>query len=88
MVLSMLIVSALYGARSQEFHSPRHMCCDNKSDLIWFSNSFNICAPGTSDDDEELVFAASQCEAQLNTGVAYDTNAHIKRMFCENIFNY
>ncbi len=29
----MLIVSALYGARSQEFHSSR---CDNKSDLIWF----------------------------------------------------
>ncbi len=35
------------------------------------------------DDDEELVFAASQCEAQINTGVAYDTNAHIKRMFFE-----
>ncbi len=56
---------------------------------IVHSNSFNICAPGTSvpaaeDDDEELVFAASQCEAQLNTGVAYDTNAHIKRIFCEN----
>lgn len=54
------------------------------------SNSFNICAPGTSiptaedDDDEELVFAASQCEAQLNTGVAYDTNANIIRMFCGN----
>lgn len=52
-------------------------------------DSFNICAPGTSvptaeDDDEELVFAASQCEAQLNTGVAYDTNANIIRMFCEN----
>ncbi len=51
---------------------------------IVHSNSFNICAPGTSvptaeDDDEELVFAASQCEAQLNTGVAYDTNAHIKK---------
>ncbi len=34
----MLIVSALYGARSQEFHSSRHMCCDDvtikKSDLI------------------------------------------------------
>ncbi len=25
----MLIVSALYGARSQEFHSSRHMCCDD-----------------------------------------------------------
>ncbi len=24
----MYIVSALSGARSQEFHSPRHMCCD------------------------------------------------------------
>ncbi len=29
------------------------------------------------------MFAASQCEAQINTGVAYDTNAHIKRMFFE-----
>ncbi len=35
------------------------------------------------DDDEELMFAASQCEAQINTGVAYDTNAHIKIMFSE-----
>ncbi len=25
----MLIVSALDGARSQEFHSSRHMCCDD-----------------------------------------------------------
>ncbi len=25
----MLIVSALSGARSQEFHSSRHMCCDD-----------------------------------------------------------
>ncbi len=31
----MYIVSALSGARSQEFHSPRHMWCDNKSDLVW-----------------------------------------------------
>ncbi len=30
----MYIVSALSGARSQEFHSPRHMWCDNKSDLV------------------------------------------------------
>ncbi len=25
----MLILSALSGARSQEFHSSRHMCCDD-----------------------------------------------------------
>jgi len=49
------------------------------SPCIDYSNSSNVCAPGTSiptaeddDDDEELVFAASQCEAQLSTGVAYD----------------
>ncbi len=35
----MLIVSALYGARSQEFHSPRHMCCDDVTiKVIWFEN--------------------------------------------------
>jgi len=60
------------------------------SPCIDYSNSSNVCAPGTSiptaedDDDEELVFAASQCEAQLSTGVAYDTNANIIRMFCGN----
>ncbi len=33
----MLIVSALYGARSQEFHSSRHMCCDDVTiKVIWF----------------------------------------------------
>ncbi len=34
-----IMFSALSGARSQAFHSPRHTCCwwcDNKSDLIWF----------------------------------------------------
>ncbi len=33
----MLIVSALSGARSQEFHSSRHMCCDHVTiNVIWF----------------------------------------------------
>ncbi len=33
----MLIVSALSGARSQEFHSSRHMCCDDVTiKVIWF----------------------------------------------------
>ncbi len=32
----MLIVSALSGARSQEFHSSRHMCCDDVTiKVIW-----------------------------------------------------
>lgn len=54
--------------------------------------SFNICAPDTSvpaaEDDAELMFAASQCEVQLTTGVAYDTNAYILSMFCENAQDY
>ncbi len=33
----MLIDSALSGARSQEFHSSRHMCCDDVTiKVIWF----------------------------------------------------
>ncbi len=33
----MLIVSALYGAHAQEFHSSRHMCCDDVTiKVIWF----------------------------------------------------
>ncbi len=33
----MYIVSALSGARSQEFHSPKHMCCDDVTiKVIWF----------------------------------------------------
>ncbi len=36
----MLIVSTLYGARSQKFHSPRHMCCDDVTiKVIWFDLS-------------------------------------------------
>ena len=34
------------------------------------------------DDDQELISAVSQFEAQLNTGVACDANANIVRMFC------
>ncbi len=35
----MLIVSALYGARSQEFHSSKHMCCDDVTiKVIWFED--------------------------------------------------
>jgi len=45
-------------------------------------DSFNICSSGTLEDDDELVSAAAQCEAQLNTGVAYDTN--IVRMFSDS----
>lgn len=53
------------------------------------SNSFNICSPGPAeDDDEELVSAASQCEAQLNTGVADDINANIVTMFSDNTNKY
>lgn len=55
---------------------------------IFHSNIFKIYAPGTSrstaEDDEELVFAASQCEAQLFAGVAHDTNENVIRIFCEN----
>lgn len=41
--------------------------------------------PGTSEvDDEELIAAASQAEAQLNTGVAYDTNFKIVQMFSDS----
>ncbi len=39
----MLIVSALYGARSQEFHSSRHMCCDDVTiKVIWFDFDFGV----------------------------------------------
>ncbi len=39
----MLIVSALYGARSQEFHSSRHMCCDDVTiKVIWFDIYLSI----------------------------------------------
>ena len=34
------------------------------------------------EDDEELISAVSQYEAQLNAGVACDANANIVRMFC------
>lgn len=52
-------------------------------------NSFNICSPGTSEeDDEELVSAATQCEAQLSAGVLYDTNANIVRVFSGNTKKY
>ena len=33
------------------------------------------------EDDEELISAVSQYEAQLNAGVACDANANIVRMF-------
>ncbi len=38
----MLIVSTLSGARSQEFHSSKHMCCDVtiKVILIFFETAF------------------------------------------------
>ena len=51
-------------------------------------NTFNISSPDSAEiDDEEMVSAAEQCEAQLNTGVAYDTNANIMRMFSDNTKN-
>lgn len=61
----------------------------SKHHLTYVCVRFNICAPGTSvptaeDHDEELISAASHCEAQLNTGVSYDTNANIITMFSEN----
>ena len=34
------------------------------------------------DDDQELISAVSQFEAQLNTGAACEANANIGRMFC------
>ena len=54
-------------------------------------DSFNICSPGTFEDDgddEELLSAVSQCEAELNTGEADDINANIVRMFCDNTKKY
>ncbi len=39
----MVIVSALYGARSQEFHSSRHMCCDDVTiKVIWFDLIWHV----------------------------------------------
>lgn len=41
-------------------------------------NTFNISSTDSAEiDDEEMVSVAAQCEAQLNTGVAYDTNANM-----------
>ena len=46
-------------------------------------NSFAICAPGfAEEDDEELAAAASQCETQQTTGMAYDTNAINVKILC------
>ncbi len=44
-ICKLFLFFALFGARSQEFHSPRHLCCGDVTikviwfDLIWFDSS-------------------------------------------------
>ena len=52
------------------------LCAGVCSLLLFFSRKT------PDDDDEVLISAVSQCEAQLNIGVACDANANIVRMFC------
>ncbi len=56
---------ALFGARSQEFHSPRHLCCgwcDNKSDcdVIWTFENCPSC--GREEQTTDTVGVASGSE--------------------------
>ncbi len=45
-ICKLFLFFALFGARSQEFHSPRHLCCGDVTikviwfDLIWFESVY------------------------------------------------
>ncbi len=60
----MLIVSALYGARSQELHSSRHMCCDDVTiKVIWFD--YTVPYPDTKSNKRGLFHEIQQfCSIQ------------------------